>query len=468
MARIRGEPGPGVGAPCIDSRETRISAGRLLAYSLPAAPLAVMLLPLNALLPFFYNSVLGLNAAIVGLVLLAVRLADVVLDPLIGALSDVTRSRLGRRRSWMAAGTPLFVGGAWALFHPPAVATAWYLLTSAFAVYAGWTMIQLPFLAWGAEAVTGYEARARLTGFREAGTIVGTVLAALVPVLCARSGHGIDRFTIGIIGWCLVVTTPPLVALSFFSLPDPQLKSDRRWTALPFSPRQLLTFGRPFQMILAAFICIGLAKGVSNALTVYFATFVLKAPEVVGYVLFSAYLGLLFGTPIWVRLSGRIGKHRAVAISLMLSITVLLGCAAVLGPGDGWLFVGLEFGVGLCASGYIVLPAAVIADAVDHDTLKGGRERFGLHFATWSMAQKLVNALAVGIALPILSLLRLDPARTPVAMAVGYLRFAYLVLPAPLFIAGAFLFWHFPIDRRRHQIIRRRLGERVALAASLA
>ena len=51
--------------------------------------------------------------------------------------------------------------------------------------------------------------------------------------------------------------------------------------APPWRPALLISFRRPFVMLLAAFLCIGLAKGISNALTVYYATYILEAPEVV-------------------------------------------------------------------------------------------------------------------------------------------------------------------------------------------
>lgn len=441
------------------------SVARLLAYSAPAIPLAVMLIPLNAFLPFFYNGVVGMEAAAVGFALFAARMADVVVDPICGLLSDRTRSRFGRRRSWMVAGLPVFTLGAWAVFHPPDGAGFLYLLVTAFAVYAGWSMIQLPYLAWGAEAVTGYDARAKLSGWRETGTVIGVVVAASIPIMTAYWGHGIDRFTMSLIGWFLVVAMPLTVLLSLGALPDPPFRAGPEAPRDHFSPRALLTFRRPFLMIIGAFISIGLAKGIGNALTVYYATYILEAPEVVGYVLFSAYAGMLLGIPLWVRLAHRIGKHRGVTLSLVLTMALLL-VAVQLGPGDGWLFVALEFVVGLVAGGYFVLPPAVVADAVDYDALRGRDERFGLHFATWSMVQKLVNALAVAIALPLLSLSGFEPGGANQGLALEMVRFAYLVLPAPLFLLGAFLFWRFPIDSRRHGIIRRRLERRAS--ASLA
>jgi Na+/melibiose symporter-like transporter len=84
------------------------------------------------------------------------------------------------------------------------------------------------------------------------------------------------------------------------------------------------------------------------------------------------------------------------------------------------------------------------------------------------MAQKLVNALAVAIALPLLSLAGFDPAGPNNGLAREMVRIAYLALPAPLFLIGAILFWRFPLDGRRHRIVRRRLaGTGLAAAGPL-
>jgi glycoside/pentoside/hexuronide:cation symporter, GPH family len=101
-------------------------------------------------------------------------------------------------------------------------------------------------------------------------------------------------------------------------------------------------------------------------------------------------------------------------------------------------------------------PSAIVADAVDYDTFKTGRERYGLHFAVWSMTQKLVNAAAVGIALPALAFFGMD-AKTMSPQAIDATRLLYLLAPAPLFAVGAWLFWNFPITARRHAALRRRI-----------
>jgi Na+/melibiose symporter-like transporter len=415
-----------------------------------------MLLPLNALLPFFYNQAVGLSAFLVGAALLTTRLFDGVVDPFFGWASDRTRHRPLGRRLWMLAGVPIFVMGCALLFYPPNIAGFLYLCAASGLAYLGWSLIQIPYLAWGGEAVTDYAGRAQLAGFREAGTMIGILLAAAIPLMTAFYGHGVDRVTVGVLGAFLIAAMPISVAIALRSLPAPvpAQRPERSHESRDEATAAVLQ--RPFLMILYAFIAIGLGKGISNALTIYFASFVLEAPKVVGAVLFAAYAGTLLGNFCWVRAAQIIGKHRAVAASLIATVLILLVGGMPLGPGDGRVFVIVEFFVGIAAAGYLVLPSAIVADAVDYDTFKTGRERYGLHFAVWSMTQKLVNAAAVGIALPALAFFGMD-AKTMSPQAIDATRLLYLLAPAPLFAVGALLFWNFPITARRHAAIRRRI-----------
>ncbi len=92
-----------------------------ISYGAPAAPLAMAGLPLAVYLPVIYadSDGFGLSLATVGLLIALSRISDVVTDPLIGYLSDKWKTRWGRRKPWVLAGTPIFALGLWFLFIPP-------------------------------------------------------------------------------------------------------------------------------------------------------------------------------------------------------------------------------------------------------------------------------------------------------------------------------------------------------------
>ncbi|MFN2349690.1 MAG: MFS transporter, partial [Thioalkalivibrio sp.] len=173
----------------MNTHKHSVSTTTLLAYGLPGLPLAVLGLPLYVFLPAFYAQEFGLGLAAVGAVLLLARLFDVVTDPLVGHLSDHSRSRFGRRRVWMLAGAPVLLMGTTFLFIPWGTPGIAYLLVFSLITYLGWTLVALPYTAWGAELSPDYHQRSRIAASREGFVIGGTLLAAAAPVLL---GHGED------------------------------------------------------------------------------------------------------------------------------------------------------------------------------------------------------------------------------------------------------------------------------------
>ena len=83
----------------------RLPAWRLAAFAALAIPLAGAGLPLAVYLPPYYAQDLGLGLGAVGLIFMLSRAWDAVTDPLVGVLSDRTRSRFGRRSTACAART---------------------------------------------------------------------------------------------------------------------------------------------------------------------------------------------------------------------------------------------------------------------------------------------------------------------------------------------------------------------------
>ena len=95
------------------------TAGQLVRCSAVAVPLAAAGLPLGVYLPAIYARDYGLSLTVIGIIFLLGRLWDALADPLMGALSDATRTRYGRRKPWIAAGGAVFAIAAAFLFFPP-------------------------------------------------------------------------------------------------------------------------------------------------------------------------------------------------------------------------------------------------------------------------------------------------------------------------------------------------------------
>jgi hypothetical protein len=159
----------------------------LAAYALPALPAAMLGLPLLIYLPTYYAGATAMSLTAIGTVLLLARLWDVAIDPAIGYFSDHTRGPWGRRKPWMVAALPLVLFGSYMLFDPPADANSGYLLVWLLVVYLGWSMLQIPHQAWGAELSADYAERSRIAAWRESVTVAGVAIAASLPVSAPES-----------------------------------------------------------------------------------------------------------------------------------------------------------------------------------------------------------------------------------------------------------------------------------------
>ncbi len=414
--------------------------GQILLYGAPALPLAVMGVPMYLFLPGFYGETLGLAA--VGTALLLARLWDVVTDPLIGSLGDRLQTRWGRRKPLIAAGLPILLVSAWALFRPPEAVGIGYLLGWGLAAYLGWTLISLPYTAWGAELSEDYDTRASLTASREGFMLVGTLLAIAWPTLMG-AGEA-SAATLEGLAWLLVIALPPIVALTLWGVPEPRLASHSvGW----LQGWQLLRRNRPFMRLLIAYIMNGIANGLPASLFVLFVAHVLRAESWTGPLLLVYFIVGIAALPGWLWLSRRLGKHRAWAVS-MLWVSLVFIWVPFLGEGDTWAFllICVLSGVGVAVD--MALPAAIQADLVDLDTAAGGGRRTGLYFGIWNMATKLALALAVGIAFPLLQWFGFDATNIEDQDGLLALALFYGAVPVAFKLIATALVWNFPHDRR--------------------
>lgn len=427
-------------------------ARTLLAYGLVGLPLAAVGLPLYIYLPAFYHESLGLSLGLVGGILLAARLWDVLTDPLVGIATDYTTSRYGRRKPWILLGAPLFMIGVWFLMVPPEGVGWVHLLVWSLLAYLGWTMIQLPYTALGAELSGEYHQRSRVTVFREAFVALGTLLAVIIPG--ALEEFGAERaFGLMVMATVMVLVLPVAVATLAWQVPDPPVHERRavRWG----QGWQLLRDNRPFRRLMLAYLLNGFANALPATLFILFATEVLGAGDRIGLLLIVYFLSAIVALPLWLRLARRFGKHRIWSAS-MLWAAAIFAFVPFLGEGDWILFLLITILTGFSLGVDQALPASIQADVVDEDTAAGGGGRAGLYFGLWNMATKLAWALAVGIAFPILDLAGFESGGGDGLLALALL---YGAAPVVIKLAVVPLVWRFPLDQERQRALRRRISD---------
>jgi len=403
-----------------------IGAGRLAAYGILGLPLATAALPIYVHLPNLYGGALGMNLAVLGLVLLAARLADALVDPLLGALND----SLQRPRLLIALGAALMSCGVLMAFNPPRDGTSLWLWLSVALVpaYLGYSLVSVSYLAWGALLGATDHERTRVTAFREGFGIAGVVLAsALPPLLAADLGDGLALFSVA-----LVPVTAACAAMLLLAAPRPPAMPHRHAVGLR---AMIAPLANPaFRSLFAVFVLNGIASALPATLVLFFIDDVLRAPHLAGLFLAMYFIAGAASLPLWVVLSRRIGKPAAWLAAMALAIAAFSG-AYMLGSHDLAGFGAICVLSGLALGADLALPPAMLAD-----TLRaGGHEsRAGAYFGLWTLATKLNLALAAGLALPLLAALGYAPG-DPGTVRPLYL--AYCLLPCALKLAAAVVLW---------------------------
>ena len=129
-----------------------LSSWTIVNYSAMYLPISMALLPVGVYVQPHYAE-LGISLYAMSAIIFLARCSDVVTDPLIGILSDKTKSRWGRRKPWMFVGTPLMMFSVYMLFLPGENPTLFYFGFWTIMMYLAFTLVDLPYFAWGSEVV---------------------------------------------------------------------------------------------------------------------------------------------------------------------------------------------------------------------------------------------------------------------------------------------------------------------------
>jgi Na+/melibiose symporter-like transporter len=346
------------------------------------------------------------------------------------------------------------LGGA-ALFFPPEGAGAAWLFGAYALLTLGWSLIALPWQAWGAELSEDYAERTRIVSWRETGTLLGIVLSAVLPAALGLVDPATTLHVLAIL--CATLAVPALLALLTL-VAEPRIAAGVAQPGLRQSLRTAWA-NRPFRRLLAAWAVNGIANGLPAALFLLLCRHLLADPAAAGPLLLAYFVAGIASVPFWGWMSGRIGKHRAWCWAMLWTCAGFLPVLA-LGPGDTGAFLAICLATGAGLGADLALPPAMQADVIDLDTLEHGEPRAGLFFAAWTMAQKSGNALSAGLAFGLLDLAGFDATGVNGAFQLSALALLYCLIPVALKLGAVSLVWNFPIDATEQSRIRAALDAR--------
>lgn len=476
----------------------RIGNGSMLAYGVGAVAYGVKDNGFQTFLLLFYNQVMGLPAVSVGAAIMLALVLDAMIDPAIGAASDRTRSRWGRRHPWMyASAVPIAVG--WMLlWNPPALGQgamlAWVFAT-AVVVRTAVSAYEVPSVALTPELTADYDERTRIMAYRYlfgwAGGLAMLVAAyALFLVPTAGQPNGLlnrDGYQVYAIAGAVAMFAAILISAlgthhEIARLPRPDIAPGG--VARAFGELLETVRNRAFVILMGAGLCAYTAQGISFALSNYLYSFVwgFGGATLLGVSAFMWLGGILFAGVVaafWLapRVAAAWGKRKAATVFMLLAPALLvlpywLRLAGLFpAPGDAALLPTLFaiFAVNTaCSVSAYMLGASMMADVVEHSEVSTGRRSEGVFFAGGFFVQKCTSGIGIFLAGTILAMAGFPENAQPGAVpgaTIDRLTLVFTLVYLALGAGAAWLYSRFPFGKAEHDA-RIALGEEATAHAA--
>ncbi len=423
----------------------------------------------------YYIEVVNLNASLAGIALSISVIWDAVSDPLMGNISDRTKSKWGRRRPYILLGGILLSLSILVLFSPPNINSQLgkflYLLISYLAVNTAMTIISVPHIALGGELTFERNERTSVFGWRLFFSNLGMLLGMIVPaVILQYLGDESAKENIissrtsssQIVSFVILISS---LVTFFVTKENDKANSASKPSGLSFFRSLTTVLGnKVFLPLLIAFVIATIGRTFNSAIALYYYEYRLglKESDVVINILFPFLMVLMLSIVFWVWVAKKVGKKIPAFFGIFL-LGVLTVIAYPLFPyGEIRPPLIVAFLGGIFA-GSILIMDSILTDVVDYDEWKTGEKREGLYFGFWKMGVKFSQAIGIAITGFLLDFIGFDANSQTQSQEMGW-NLALIFGPGVgfFFILGSLIFLFFPLTDDKHLRVQKILRKREA------
>ncbi|MEH1768555.1 MAG: MFS transporter [Nostoc sp.] len=431
---------------------------------------------------FFFTNIAGIPAGLAGSILMISKIWDGVNDPLVGFLSDKTKSRRwGRRLPWMFYGAipfgiffflqwiiPQFSANhsdnIWPLF--------WYYVIIGVISQSFYTVVNLPYTAMTPELTQDYDERTGLNSFRFTFSIGGSILSLILMKIVFSQIADPQQQVIVLAAICTVISIVGLYWCVFgvrdriMAFESKRIQTEEP-ASLPFLEQLKIVFSnRPFLFVIGIYLFSWLGVQITASIIPYFVVNCMglkqsDVPTILIAVQGTALL-MLF---VWGALSKKLGKKVVYFLGMSLWIIAAAGLF-FLQPGQIVLMYVMAVMAGFGVSTAYLIPWSMIPDVIELDELQTGQRREGIFYGFMVLLQKFGLAFGlflVGNALQVAGFqasVAGSPSPIQPASALFAIRVAVGPIPTVCLILGLILTYFYPITREMHAEIMLKLKER--------
>lgn len=439
-----------------------------IAYGVGNMGQALFFNSVQTFLIFFYTDTVRLDPGLVGLAFaISYGIWNAINDPLIGALSDRTRTRWGRRIPYIMFGTPftfLFFVLIWSppigghpLTNSSHVGTFIYFAVIIALFDLAYTAVSVTYTALFPEAFEDLKERTEVSIYRQVAALFGTALGiAVMPIIVGSFSDRVGDLS----GWRWAGVILGLVgggAFAFSLLGSRERKQASAETALPVATAFKETFtNRSFLAYAGANLMICYIWSWLSAMVPFFTKYVIGAEEEQMSLIFSGmFITSMAFYPLWRKIALRLGSKRTLSLSVTLFALFMLLVLVIKGLPQAFAMMLL---VGAANSGITLVRDIVLSDVIDEDELHTERRREGSYFGVNAFIERLVMILVGGSSSMVLGLsgYRAELATQPPSVAQG-IRLGMGLLPLVALIIFLIALRFYPLGKEQVEALRERL-----------
>jgi GPH family glycoside/pentoside/hexuronide:cation symporter len=446
------------------SNPEKLSRRTKLMYGVGDAGINLADTMVGLLFAIFLTDVVGLRPALAALAVFIGRTADYINDPLIGYISDRTRTRWGRRRPFILFGMLPFALAYILLWWIPPISSQTGLAiyyTVAFILYDTLaTVLYMPYFALTPELTSDYDERTSLTTYRMVFSTIGAMVAFVVPLaiigtMDAESARRVMAVGAGV----AFVSILPMLSV-FLGTREKTEYQEQKQPGIKESVLAAVK-NKPFLYAAGVFLLGLVALDITQSTLLYFLKYHMHLEENYDLVFGLLFVAALLSFPLWNWVASRWDKKRAVILG-MIFLSVSITVMGFMRPEWG-LPILLVFSalVGIGLGAVQVLTWAMIPDAVEWDEYQTGQRHEGMFYSLVQTLRKVGSSLSLPFVLLMLEWTGYI-ANAPVQPHKTILGIQALIgpIPAAILLIGIFIAFRYPLDRKRFAQVRAELAER--------
>ncbi len=437
---------------------------------------------------YYLTDVAGLGAAMAGIAVTIGRLWDAVTDPLMGWITDHTKSRWGKRLPYLLFGAIPYALAYFSLWVVPEFESSWatffYVTISLLLFNTCLTVVFVPYTSLTAAITNDYDERTSITGFRMVCSQVAFLIGAAVPpaivhwsvktrgdgnldayfgswAQTAREGHLIAAALFAIIMVASIWTTFKGTTERCFETANTEDKPKHTPLSYAGAIIRALKSNKPFAISVSILLLSNCAATLAAANLPYYLEYILGITTDSSSIVFVLFLTAILSVPFWVYLARRFGKAETYRLAMLGYIAVFCFMpffTASLGNG----IYPVSMLIGFFHAAALTIPWAIVPDVVEYDELQTGERREGLFYGGTTFSYKAATGIAFLISTLLLEFsgYTANQAQTPSALAA--IRILIGPAPAIFLICAAALALRYPLTASKHKEILSALAEKKA------